>query len=133
MLLRKALILFILIPLIEMFLLIKIGQKLGVAITLLLVVGFGVIGVVLIKKQGLYVLYRVRAEISRGHLPGDTILDGLLVLAGGLLLITPGILTASIGLLLMVPSARQPVREVLKGWLINQIHLGRWYVQFKGW
>lgn len=131
MLVKKLLAGFILIPLIEMILLIKIGQELGVWITIVLVVGLGALGLVLVKNQGLYVLHSVRYEISRGRLPGDTLLDGVLVLAGGILLITPGILTASIGLLLMFPVFRWRVREALKGRLINQLHLG--YFQFRGW
>lgn len=133
MFIKKVLAGFILVPLLEMIVLIRIGQELGVWLTLVLVVGLGVLGFILIKHQGLYVWHRARAEISRGHLPGDTILDGVLVLLGGILLITPGFLTAICGLILMFPATRRRVRELLKVWLVNQLHLGGWYFRFKEW
>jgi len=128
---KKVLAGFILVPLIEMFLLIKIGQELGVWATLVLVVGLGVLGFSLVKKQGLYVFHKVRSELASGKLPADTFLDGALILAGGLLLITPGVLTASIGLILMFPTIRRPVRQVLKVWLANQLQSGKWQFHFK--
>lgn len=131
MLAKKLLAVFILIPLVEMFLLIKIGQELGVWATLILVIGLGALGFFLVKKQGLYVFHKVQSELAGGRLPADTLLDGALVLVGGLLLITPGVLTAGIGLIFMFPSARHSFRQVLKVWLANQLKAGKWQFHFK--
>jgi UPF0716 protein FxsA len=130
---RKLLAVFIIIPVLEMFILIKIGQMLGVWPTLAFVVGLGALGFILVKTQGLYVLNRVQYEINSGKVPGDTLLDGVLVLAGGILLITPGVLTAGIGLLLMFPAIRYTLRQMLKDRLAHRLRSGRWHFQYKGW
>lgn len=113
----------IIIPLIELVIIVKIGSRLGFWTTLALIVLPGLLGAALARSQGLTVISRVRGELARGSLPGDHILDGLLILAAGLLLITPGIITDTAGLLMLFPGVRRPLREWLKFKLVS--FLGR--------
>lgn len=124
---------FLIILLIEIAVLIKIGQYIGVWPTLVMVVGLGFIGFILTRMQGVYVIYQVQSNLARGEIPGDALLDGALVLAGGVALITPGVITAFIGLALMFPLIRLPVRNFIKVWLAKQIYSGKWHIQLRRW
>ncbi len=117
----RFLLAFTLVPLIELALLIQLGRAVGVVPTLGIVILTGIGGAALAKSQGLAVLSRIRSELENGKLPGDSLLDGALVLAGGLLLITPGPLTDAAGFLMLIPATRRAVRNWLKRWLRNKI------------
>lgn len=94
------------IPLIEIVLLIKIGQYIGAGNTILLVIITGIAGAFLAKYQGLKVLWEIRSLLAQGRMPGYKLLEGLLVLLGGILLLTPGFFTDVIGLLCLLPLTR---------------------------
>lgn len=94
------------IPLIELALLIKIGQIWGLRNTLLLVILTGLLGAILLKVQGISILRRINNELSMGKIPADSLFDGLFIFCGGLLLITPGIITDLLGLLFLFPFSR---------------------------
>lgn len=103
----KLLPLLILIPLVELWLLIEVGRAIGSVPTILLVAATGFAGLLLAKSQGLSVLRRMQADLEQGILPGDIILDGVCILAGGTMLLAPGLLTDLLGLLLLVPVFRR--------------------------
>lgn len=109
----KLLGLFILIPFVELMIIVQIGNKIGFWPTLALIVIPGLLGAVMARSQGMAVISRVRSEISRGRLPGVKILDGILLLIGGVLLITPGILTDILGLTVLFPKARSFYRDLI--------------------
>jgi len=109
----RLLLLFILIPLVELALLIEIGQHVGVWPTIALVVGTGFIGASLARWQGFRVLMRIQEELRNGRIPAGELIDGLLILAGGLLLLTPGLLTDLVGFSALVPGTR----KIIKTWL----------------
>jgi UPF0716 protein FxsA len=121
----RLFLLFTLVPLIELALLIKLGQYLGALPTIFLVIITGGIGVFLAKDQGLMVLSKIQYDLQQGILPGDSLLDGLLVLVGSVLLITPGLITDIIGFLLLLPFSRTVVRKFLKIKLRNLIDEGK--------
>lgn len=98
--------LFTVIPAIEIYLLFSLGDVIGGLNTLLLVITTGVIGAALAKHQGLKIAYTISHQLESGELPTHQITHGLLVLAGGLLLLTPGILTDIFGLSLILPITR---------------------------
>lgn len=129
----RLVLLFILVPFIELMLLIRVGSYMGFWPTFIMLVILGLLGFVLARSQGFFVLHRIREELARGRLPGDALLDGLLVFSGGLLLITPGLLTDIAGLLLMVPQLRGRIRGILKIWLWNRLSSGamRIYVRHR--
>ncbi len=109
--------LFTVIPIIELALLIKIGQIWGLKNTLALVILTGVFGAILLKVQGINVLRRISNELSQGILPSDALFDGFFIFCGGLLLITPGVITDLLGLLMLFPITR----KLLKYWVRRKI------------
>lgn len=105
--LAKFFIVFISVPLIELFLLIEVGKLIGALNTALLVAITGVIGGYLAKREGLSCLYTIRSKLDSGALPGQELIDGAFILVSGTLLITPGIITDALGLLGLVPATRK--------------------------
>ena len=109
----RLLLLFVLVPLVELYLLLKLGALIGAGPTIAIVIVTGVLGGSMARTQGFAVLRRVRESLNAGILPTDALIDGLFVLAGGLLLLTPGLLTDIVGFLALLP----PTREFLKKWI----------------
>lgn len=103
----KLLLAFTLIPAIELFLLLQLGAWLGAFETFLIIVVTGVVGAWLAKREGLGVLTSLRNELSQGLPPGSRLAEGLLVLVGGVLLLTPGVLTDLTGFLFIAPPTRR--------------------------
>ncbi|MCD4654817.1 FxsA family protein, partial [bacterium] len=106
MLLKYLIILFVGVPLLELMLLLKIGEMCGVGFAISLVLITGLAGAILAKSQGITAWNRIQTELSEGRMPGDQLIDGLMVFAGGITLLTPGLLTDTIGLCLLVPVTR---------------------------
>ncbi len=109
--------LFTLVPLLELYLLIRLGTYMGAVDTIAIVIGTGLVGGLLAKSQGLAVLDRMRTELNQGRPPAESLFDGLLILIAGAMLITPGLLTDGLGLLILIPWSRQ----VFKSWLKRKI------------
>lgn len=105
--LGRLALLFVVVPLVELVLLIRIGQVVGLWPTLGLVVTTGFLGALLARAEGFRVLYRFRAALAAGKLPGQALLDGISVLIGGAFLLTPGILTDLTGFALLLPPSRR--------------------------
>ncbi len=119
------LILFIVLPFVELYILIELGSSIGTLPTLGIVVLTGIAGAALAKHQGLSVLRRIQTEMSFGQMPEDVIFDGVLVLIGAVLLITPGILTDTTGFLLLIPVTRELFKKYLKVWVNKRIKSGQ--------
>jgi len=119
------LVILILVPLVELGLLIKVGQHFGAVNTILLVILTGVAGAWLAKYQGLRVLWEIRSLLSRGVMPGYKLVEGLLVLLGGLLLLTPGFVTDVLGLLCLLPVSRPFLAGLVIRMLENYLRSGR--------
>jgi UPF0716 protein FxsA len=109
----RLLLLFTVVPLVELFLLVKLGTVVGVGPTIALVIFTGVLGAWLARQQGLGVLRRLRAELEAGRLPAGALIDGLLILVAGAVLLTPGLLTDALGFVLLVPPSRAVVRRIV--------------------
>jgi len=109
----RLLLLFTVVPLLELFLLVKLGTVVGVGPTIALVIFTGVLGAWLARQQGLGVLRRLRAELEAGRLPAGALIDGLLILVAGAVLLTPGLLTDALGFVLLVPPSRAVVRRIV--------------------
>jgi len=110
----KLFLLFTITPMVELYILIKLGQFIGAWETILMVIVMGFAGAALARSQGLAVISQFQAAVRQGQLPADQILDGLLVVAGGALLVTPGALTDFLGIALVVPYTRIIFREYIK-------------------
>lgn len=100
------LLVFIAVPLLEIALLIKIGQEIGFWATILLVIGTAVLGSWLLHSQGMETLKRVLASMDEGKPPVAPVFEGFLLIMAGLLLIMPGIITDTLGFILLLPSVR---------------------------
>jgi UPF0716 protein FxsA len=114
----------IVVPAIEIWGIIKASQWIGGWQTFLLIIGTGAIGAFLAKREGLKVWNQAQSKMSQGQIPGEAILDGLSIFAGGLLLLTPGFLTDTIGFLLVLPMSRYWIKKLLIRKLWNMIQNG---------
>jgi len=128
----KLLLLFILVPAIELGLLIEAGSRIGTPATLGLIVITGVVGAALARREGLRVLARVQSELAAGVVPGDAVLDALMILVAGALLVTPGILTDVVGFLCLVPVFRSLVKRLLARRFEAAVAAGRVHVTTAG-
>lgn len=117
--------LFIILPFVELFILLKLGSIIGTLPTLAIVIITGMTGAALARHQGLEVLRRIRTEMEYGRMPGDALIEGVLVLIGGVLLLTPGILTDSVGFLLLIPGSRSLFKQYLRQWIGRKIMSGQ--------
>ncbi len=95
------------IPLIEIYILIEVGSRVGALTTVGLVIFTAVLGAALLRKQGLATLARFQAALQREELPAIELLEGVILLVTGAMLLTPGFFTDVLGFLLLVPSIRQ--------------------------
>ncbi|MBN2721099.1 MAG: membrane protein FxsA [Proteobacteria bacterium] len=109
--------LFTIVPAVELFLLIKVGQKIGAGNTILLILFTGLLGAFYARQQGLRVMSNIQWKVDQGQVPGDDLINGAMLLVGGALLITPGFITDLLGFSLIFPLTR----EVLKGFVKKQI------------
>ena len=107
--------LFLTVPVIEIYLFIKIGAQIGAFPTIALILLTAVLGAFLLRLQGLITLARIRQSMDNGELPAISLVEGLLLLVAGALLLTPGFFTDSIGFLLLIP----PLRRFLALALLN--------------
>lgn len=112
----KLLLLFTVLPFVELGLLFYLSGLAGWYFTLVMVLVTGVVGASLARRQGFNVWQRIQRDLSQGRMPADSLLDALLILLAGAVLITPGVLTDAVGFLLLVP----PCRRVAKRWIMRR-------------
>jgi UPF0716 protein FxsA len=122
--LGRVALLFVVVPILELMLLIKLGQVMGLWPTLALVVFTGVTGAALARLEGVRVFFQFQKELAAGRVPGQAILDGLSVLLGAAFLVTPGILTDLTGLALLFPPSRRWIQRMVRKRLERQIAEG---------
>jgi UPF0716 protein FxsA len=105
--------LFIVVPIAELFVIIQVGQAIGVWWTIGILIADSIIGSVLMRSQGRIVWRRFNEAIRAGRVPAREVVDGALVIFGGALLLTPGFLTDIVGLLFLLPPTRALIRRIL--------------------
>ncbi len=118
---RYLIVLFIAIPLLEIYLFIKVGEVIGAWPTVLFIVLTAVVGVALLRQQGLNTFTRFQQQVQQGQLPATTMIEGIMLVFSGALLLTPGFFTDSIGFLLLIPAVRRGIINKL-------IRSGTWQV-----
>lgn len=123
---------FTVVPLIELFLLIRIGRVIGAGSTLALVILTGIVGAWLAKRQGRKVLDEWREALAQGRVPEEGVLGGVLVLVGGLLLVTPGVVTDVFGVACLIPASRKLLARALAEQLSRKVALGQAQVHTYG-
>lgn len=102
---------FVVVPVVEMSLLIWAGTRIGLWWTLAIVLATGVVGAVMVQRQGLRVWRAARRRLSEGELPTEEVAHGAMLLVAGAFLITPGLISDATGLALLVPAVRETVRR----------------------
>jgi len=113
----KLFLAFTTIPLVEIYLLIHIGSVFGVFTSIALVFFTGLLGAYLARIQGIKTLFKIQESIKEGRMPSGELLEALLIVAAGIVLLTPGFLTDTIGFLLLLPN----IREIVKSWVQSKI------------
>ncbi len=113
--------LFCVVPFVELWLLLTVAHQTSPLFTLLLVVGTGIVGASLARWQGFQVLRRIERESSAGRMPATALVDGAMILAAGLLLLTPGILTDLFGFSLLIPPVRAIYRRLAIRYFKNRV------------
>ena len=110
----KLFLAFTIIPVSEIYILIAIGGQIGILPSIALVILTGIVGASLARSQGLKTLGRIRDSFQQGVVPGEELLNALLIAVAGIVLLTPGFLTDAAGLFLLIPATRTLCREWLK-------------------
>ena len=116
--LRYVLGLLLLIPLADALLLVVVAGYIGAAATIALVVLTALVGMLLVRAEGRHTLRRLQRKAARGQPPTDELMDGALLIAAGAFLLTPGLVTDAIGILISIPITRYPIRELLKRYVV---------------
>ena len=119
--LLKLLLLMTVVPTVELWLLFQIGDRIGGIETIWLIIVTGIVGASLAKREGLSVVRKIQEDAVNGEPPGDRLAEGLLVLVGGVLLLTPGVITDLTGLAMIFPLTRRPLAQVAKKWLSARV------------
>ncbi len=125
----KLFILFITVPILEVFILLDAAEHIGLWQTVLLVIATGAAGAYLAKSQGLDLLQRIQTATNQGELPAQELIDGAFILAGGLVLLTPGFITDLVGFIFLVPWSREPLKRYLVAWFKNRIDRGEFQIR----
>ncbi|NIR32533.1 MAG: FxsA family protein [Gammaproteobacteria bacterium] len=124
---RWLLLLFLVVPLVEIYVLIQVGSVVGALPTVLLVVLTAVLGAALMRLQGFSTLARVQASLNRGEIPATELVEGAILLVSGALLLTPGFVTDAVGFACLVP----PWRTAMARWLLRR-GIARFHVRTQG-
>src|ERR671935_1923084 len=105
--------LFIVVPLVELYVILKVGDAIGAVWTILLLAADSVLGSLLLRAQGRSVWRRFNTAVAEGKVPHREVIDGVLVIFGGAFLITPGFITDVVGILFLLPPTRALIRRLL--------------------
>ena len=120
----KLLIVFTIVPIIELYVLIEAGRQIGTGATIGLIFLTGIAGAYLARSQGFNLINRIQTDLNQGRIPAEEMMDGVMILSGGLLLLTPGFCTDLFGFCLLTPVTRQFFKVWLKKWLDFKIQRG---------
>jgi UPF0716 protein FxsA len=117
--------LFTLIPALDLYVLIEVGRVIGAGNTIFLIILTGVLGATLARLQGFLVIQEIQRNLDQGIMPTAQMLNGLMIFCGGVLLIIPGFITDIMGLLLLLPFVRTIIRIIINRKIELMINEGR--------
>ena len=120
----KLIPLIILMPILDLYILVKASQAMGFWTTILLIIATGIAGYYLAKSEGRLIIRDINRAMGEGRVPGDEILTGFSILVGGFLLLIPGIVTDIIGITMVLPGTREFYKAYIKRWLQGLINRG---------
>jgi|SRR5690625_4449800 len=118
------LIVFIVVPAVEIALFIWTGGHIGLWSVLLLIILTGILGTMVVRHEGLETIRKAQLAMQQGEVPRDQLLDGILILIGAILLITPGFFTDAVGFLIVFPLSRKPFKKLLTYYILKKIKDG---------
>ena len=121
----RLFLLFTVVPAIELYLIIKVGQAIGAANTILLIIFTGILGAYYARQQGFRVVSNIQWKMQQGQVPGDDLVNGAMLLVGGALLITPGFITDFLGFSLIFPPTREVIKVAVKRGIEKRIREGQ--------
>ena len=124
---------FILMPILELAVLLKLHEVAGLGNTLAIVIITGFVGAFLARAQGVMVLAQIRRDLAEGKIPAPRLMDGVMILIAGALLITPGLITDTAGFLLLIPAVRSTIRAWLRRKLEEKFRDGSANITFGKW
>lgn len=127
----KLLLLFTIVPIVELIVLIKLSQVTNLWFTIGVILVTGIVGAYLAKSQGSGIFRRIKMELSRGGIPGDELINGAFVLVGGAMLLTPGLLTDAMGFIFVMPYTRRLIKIWGKRKLKAMIEGGRFNIYWR--
>ena len=119
----QLLLLFIIVPVIELILLFQVGARIGPLPTLGIIIITAIIGARLTRAQGAHNMQRARTAMNEGRMPHQEVLDGMMIIIAGVMLITPGFLTDALGFTLLFPSLRAKLRKRLAKSLNRRVQI----------
>ena len=128
---RLALV-FIGLPLLELYILIKIGSYLGLFLTIALIIFSGLLGLLLARFEGLRTLHQIRRNLSQGIVPAEEMVDSVLIFVGGVLFVVPGVITDVAALVLLIPFTRTIFKRWLRRRFDRMVERGNVRLQYQG-
>ena len=108
----------LLVPLLDSLFLVFVATQIGAPLTILIVVLTALLGMLLVRAEGRHTLRKIQQKFAEGELPTDELLDGGLLLVAGALTLTPGLVTDALGILLVFPLTRIPIRAVVRDYIV---------------
>ncbi|MFB0507359.1 MAG: FxsA family protein [Thermodesulfobacteriota bacterium] len=127
----RLILIFIVVPLIEILLLIEIGSRIGALNTILIIVVTGILGASMMRQQGFTIIRNIQRDLSQGRMPTGELINGALVLVGGIVLLTPGFFTDAVGFVLLIPATRALIRKKIELLIRRKIESGDIHIFFR--
>jgi UPF0716 protein FxsA len=112
----RLILVFLFFPLLELYVLVKVGGWIGAGLTVFLVVFTALLGAVLARHQGVQTMFRIRTSMDQGLMPAEDLLDGAMILVAGAFLLVPGFITDVLGFALLFPPLRSVLKARFRGW-----------------
>jgi UPF0716 protein FxsA len=125
---KLLILLLIVVPALEIAVILLSWNTIGLALTVLLIILTGLLGAWLARREGLQAIRRAQLKVSQGQVPGEEILDGVCILIGGVVLLTPGFITDTLGFLLLIPGTRQMFKKLLQRAYEKMVYSGNVYI-----
>ena len=120
----RLILIFIIVPLMEILLLIEIGSRIGTLNTIFIIILTGILGGSMMRHQGFTIIRNIQEDLSQGRMPTGELINGALVLVGGILLLTPGFFTDAVGFVLLIPATRGFIRKKIQLLIRRKIESG---------
>jgi UPF0716 protein FxsA len=117
--------LFLVLPIVELYVIIRVGQEIGALYTIALLLVISIVGGWLAKREGLGVWRRINQQVNTGKVPGAELVDAFLILFAGALLLTPGFVTDVLAIVLLIPPSRAIVRRTLRRRFMGRVEVFR--------